>query len=93
MPRHPHTRLSAQAAFFTDDLLVRALDLLLAPDRQHVIVERHLDILLSDAGQLGADFQLFFSLADIDAGHQHPALAALAFLRWRTEGTAQDIVE
>jgi transposase, IS6 family len=26
VPRHPHTRLSAQAAFFTDDYLYRAID-------------------------------------------------------------------
>src|SRR5215207_10193633 len=74
-------------------LLVRTLGLLLPPDREHVIVERHLDVVLSDAGQLGADFQLLVGFAHIDVGHQRPALATLALAGGHTEGAAQDIIE
>src|SRR4051812_48673138 len=54
-------------------LLILVRYLLFTADRQNVIVQRDLDIVLVDARQLDEDLQVLVGFADIDARHRHTA--------------------
>ena len=47
-------------------LLLFLLELFFTPDRQDVVGQRHLDVLLVETGQLGGDDDLVILLADVD---------------------------
>src|SRR5689334_23202972 len=52
-------------------LLPLALLLLLTADRQGIVRNGHLDILLVEAGKFGGDLDFLIALADVDPGGQH----------------------
>src|SRR5688500_12025971 len=52
-------------------LLVLVRYLLFTPDRQNVIAQGDLDIVLVNARQLGEDLQVLVGFADINARHRH----------------------
>ena len=76
-------------------LVVLALELLLAPDGEHVVVEADIDVLLADAGQLRRDADLLVRLRHVHAGIDEGADVALALAAGRggQTGAAEDIVE
>jgi hypothetical protein len=67
-------------------VLLRLLALLLAADRQQVVGQRELDVLLVDPGQLGGERELLVGLADVEA-----EIHALA--RPAAQAAAREVVE
>src|SRR4051794_30365078 len=72
-----------------------ALELLFAPDREHVVIEADVDVLLGDARQFRRDADLLVRLRHVHAGIDEDADVALALAAGcgRQGGTAEDIVE